>query len=321
MALCMKENHTELTFRYMRIQGRRENLLDFLLRKFRYLDREEWLENIREKRLMVDGRSANPAELLKDHQKILYLRPDFLEPEVDSSFEMIFEDEFLVAFNKPGNLPTSPSGKYYKNTLVNLVKKKYGWEKLYTLHRLDRETSGVILFAKHKLSAQKMAAVFREQSVRKIYTAILENCLPSDEVFVSMPIGPHQSSEISIKQGVCPGGRPCRTHFRLMEQLGSQCRVEVRPQTGRTHQIRVHAQYIGCPVVGDKLYGLEDEGFVRWLKEGPDYLEQIGFRVRRQMLHALEIQFRHPERDEELTLRADESKMMRELMNSQSRID
>ena len=73
MALSMTENHTELTFRYMRIQGRRENLLDFLLRKFRYLDREEWLENIREKRLMVDGRSANPAELLKDHQKILYL--------------------------------------------------------------------------------------------------------------------------------------------------------------------------------------------------------------------------------------------------------
>lgn len=123
MALRMTENHTELSFRYMRIEGRKEKLLDFLLRKFRYLDREEWLENIREKRLTVDGRNADPLQLLKDHQKILYLRPDFLEPEVDSSFDKIFEDDFLVAFNKPGNLPTSPSGKYYKNTLVNLAKK------------------------------------------------------------------------------------------------------------------------------------------------------------------------------------------------------
>ena len=112
MALRMTENHTELSFRYMRIEGRKEKLLDFLLRKFRYLDREEWLENIHEKRLTVDGRNADPFQLLKDHQKILYLRPDFLEPEVDSSFDKIYEDDFLVAFNKPGNLPTSPSGKY-----------------------------------------------------------------------------------------------------------------------------------------------------------------------------------------------------------------
>ena len=151
----MTENHTELSFRYMRIEGRKEKLLDFLLRKFRYLDREEWLENIREKRLTIDGRNADPFQLLKDHQKILYLRPDFLEPEVDSSFEKIFEDDFLVAFNKPGNLPTSPSGKYYKNTLVNLAKKKYGWKKLFTLHRLDRETSGVIILQKKKRLPKK----------------------------------------------------------------------------------------------------------------------------------------------------------------------
>jgi RluA family pseudouridine synthase len=311
MALRMTENHTELTFRYMRIQGRRENLLDFLLRKFRYLDREEWLENIREKRLMVDGRSANPAELLKDHQKILYLRPDFLEPEVDSNFEMIFEDEFLVAFNKPGNLPTSPSGKYYKNTLVNLAKKQFGWKKLYTLHRLDRETSGVILFAKQKKTAQKMAQMFREQQASKVYKAVLENGLPSDEVFVSMPIGPDPNSSIRIKQGISNEGRPCATHFSLLKNLNKRCLVEIRPMTGRTHQIRVHSHYIGCTVTGDKLYGLADDGFIKWLEQGQSYLDQTGFSTPRQLLHAMEIGFVHPESNKKLTIRADDSKMIR----------
>ena len=142
MGLRMTEDHTELTFRYMRVGGKRENLIDFLIRRFRYLDREQWIDNILNKRLLVDGVYALPEQMLRDHQKIVYLRPDFMEPEVDENFEVIYEDESLISVNKPGNLPTSPSGKYFKKTLVNLVKKKFGWKKLYTLHRLDRETSG-----------------------------------------------------------------------------------------------------------------------------------------------------------------------------------
>jgi RluA family pseudouridine synthase len=310
MALRMTENHTELTFRYMRIEGRKENLLDFLLRKFRYLDSEEWLENIHEKRLMVDGKRSIPSQLLKNHQEILYLRPDFLEPEVDSSFEKIFEDEYLVAFNKSGNLPTSPSGKYYKNTLVNLAKKKFGWEKIYTLHRLDRETSGVILFAKQKKTAQKMAQMFRQKQARKIYKAVLENELPSEEVYVTMPIGPDPKSSIRIKQGVSLFGRPCSTYFRFLKNLNQRCLVEISPLTGRTHQIRVHSNYLGCTVTGDKLYGLPDDGFVRWLEEGQSYLNQTGLSTSRQLLHAFEIGFIHPESKEKLTIRADDSKMM-----------
>ena len=313
MGLRMTEDHTELTFRYMRVGGRRENLIDFLIRRFRYLDREQWIDNILNKRLLVDGGFALPGQMLRDHQKIVYLRPDFMEPEVDENFEVIYEDESLISLNKPGNLPTSPSGKYFKKTLVNLVKKKFGWKKLYTLHRLDRETSGVILFAKQRRAAQKLASDFRKQNVQKIYTAILENSLPSDEVFVSMPIGPHPRSQIRIKQSVVPEGRSCRTHFRLKESLGHASKVEIRPYTGRTHQIRVHSQFIGCPVMGDKLYALDDVGFVHWLNEGQTYLDRIGFSYRRQMLHALEIRFRHPVHDEEMILRADDSKFIREL--------
>jgi RluA family pseudouridine synthase len=312
MTLRMSDGFTELTFHYMRIDEHPETLLEFLLRRFRYLDEGEWRENIREGRLIVDGKVARPDWCLRNHQTVLYRRPDFMEPPVDPFFEVVYEDEFLIALNKSGDLPTSPSGKYFKNTLIHQVKQRFDWGKLYTLHRLDRETSGLILFAKQHLVAQKMAELFRTQQVRKTYLAILNRPLPQPEVFVSMPIGPARS-EVRIKQGVVPEGKPSRTWFVERKAVGPYTQAEVRPLTGRTHQIRVHASYIGCPIVGDKLYGLPEAGFIAWLNGGNDALKPYDFPEHRQLLHAWEVTFEHPMTGKSLHLRADESILMREL--------
>ena len=160
-----------------------------------------------------------------------------------------------------------------------------------------------------------MAEMFREQQTHKFYKAILENSLPADDVIVSMPIGSDPKSSIRIKQGVQFEGRPCTTHFHLLKNLDKRCLVGIRPMTGRTHQIRVHAHYIGCPVTGDKLYGLADDGFLNWLEEGQSYLDQLNFPVSRQLLHAMEITFTHPESKEALTIHADDSKMLKMIPN------
>ena len=96
----------------MRLEGREETLLEFLLRRFRYLDDQEWRENINDRRIWIDGNLGRANYKLRNNQKIVYLRPDFLEPDVDLDFEIIFEDDALIAVCKSGNLPTSPSGKY-----------------------------------------------------------------------------------------------------------------------------------------------------------------------------------------------------------------
>jgi Pseudouridylate synthases, 23S RNA-specific len=294
----------------MRIGGQVETLLQFLLRRFRYLDDQEWKENIDAKRIWVDGRLGKASLTLHDNQKIIYYRPDFLEPEVDSQFDIIYEDDFLIALCKSGNLPTSPSGKYYKNTLVNLVKSRFGMKKLYTLHRLDRETSGVIIFAKRHEIAQTMAALFRKKQIQKKYTAILNGHLPQSsgkaisEAYIYLPIGKDSNSKIRIKQSVSSSGKPCQTYFSEKEKIGDLSLVEVRPITGRTHQIRVHAAHIGCAVLGDKLYGLTDDGFLRWLSEGDDYLLEQNFPLHRQLLHASEIRFEHPVKKNETVISA-----------------
>ncbi|MEC9384633.1 MAG: RluA family pseudouridine synthase [SAR324 cluster bacterium] len=253
---------------------------------------------------------------------MVYLRPDYLEPEVDPHFEIIFEDDSLIALSKSGNLPTSPSGKYFKNTLISLLKAQFGWKKLYTLHRLDRETSGVIIFAKRHEIAQTMAAHFRKKCINKIYSAVLSNHLPDNseqevaEVYISLPIGQDLNSDIRIKQSVNPQGKTCQTHFREIKKFGDYSLVEVRTFTGRTHQIRVHAAHLGCSIVGDKLYGLPNDGFISWLSEGDDYLRAQNFPLHRQLLHALEIRFPHPVTSEEILIRADDKNLISELEQS-----
>ncbi len=322
--------HTELTFQYMRINQQAETLLGFLLRKFRYHDREEWLDHINAGRLLVNQNQGDPTQLLKSGQIVRYLRPDYLEPPVDPSFDVIYEDDYLIAVNKSGNLPTSPSGKYFKNTLVHLLKEWLGWQNLYTLHRLDRETSGVLLFARQKEIAQRMAAQFRENEIKKTYIAILSRPLPSSHVFVSLPIARDPNSIIRIKQGVVPSGKRSQTHFRELERsfrrgaaetkTGNYSKVEVVPVTGRTHQIRTHAAYLECPVAGDKLYGLQNDGFAHWLKQGEAYLREQHFPLHRQLLHASRLQFNHPVTEKRISLEASDHSLLADCFSDSSHL-
>ncbi len=319
MSIKMASGHTELSFHYMRLDGQVETLLQFLLRRFRYLDDQQWKENIDAKRIWVDGKLGKANFKLHDNQKITYFRPDFLEPEVDTHFDIIYEDDSLIGLSKSGNLPTSPSGKYYKNTLVSLVKSRFGIKKLYTLHRLDRETSGVIIFAKKHEIAQTMAALFRKKRIQKKYSAILNGHLPQSsrktipEAFICLPIGRDTKSKIRIKQSVSSMGKPCQTYFKEKEKFDDLSLVEVRPITGRTHQIRVHAAHIGCAVLGDKLYGLPDDGFIHWLSEGDDYLLEQNLPLHRQLLHASEIRFEHPVKKNETVISASDEILFKEL--------
>lgn len=305
------DNFTELTFRYNRVEKKVETLMDFLLRKFRYHDEEEWTEHIMSDRVLVDGRKVIPSQILQNNQTISYLRPDYLEPPVDRTFEVLYEDEDLIAVCKSGNLPTSPSGKYFKNTLVHLINESFDLEKIYTLHRLDRETSGVVLFAKHQQVAQIIAEQFRQKMVRKKYTGILQNCKNVSHFSVSMPIGPIPNCPIRIKQGLIKNGKPSKTHFYLKEKIGTAGKYEIVPLNGRTHQIRVHASYVGCPIVGDKLYALESDMYLKWLDYGDGCLEEINFPKHRHLLHASEIRFIHPKSQKELVIHADDQLLIK----------
>ncbi len=289
----------------MSVNGNEETLLQFLVRRFRYHDDRVWQDHISHERLWVNGQLGHAHQILKNGQKVTYLRPDYLEPDVDRRFEVVYEDDVLVAVNKSGNLPTSPSGKYFKNTLAQILAKEMNWDKVYTLHRLDRETSGLLLFAKNKEVAQLMAEKIRKRELEKEYIAIVHAQKPlEDSFFVSVPIGRSKNSDIRIKQAVIPDGKPSQTFFEKVAQTVNYAQLKVKPLTGRTHQIRVHCAYLNLPILGDKLYSLPEKDFICWINQGDDYLMQKQIPHCRQMLHASQLTFQHPITQKKLTLHA-----------------
>jgi 23S rRNA pseudouridine1911/1915/1917 synthase len=224
------------------------------------------------------------------------------EPDVDLNYSVIYEDEHILAVNKPGNLPVHPAGRFLFNTLLmQLRRERPEWieqgHDFYLSHRLDRETSGVILLAKTSKMAGSLVKQFRERKTEKRYYAITARHLPDEEVVVDADIGT-ANSHIRLKMKAFPKGTSemnALTIFKVVRRGPKYDLVDCELKTGRQHQIRVHLEYIGCPVVGDKLYGAEkDELFLDFIHKRAleeDALARLG--IKRQALHSRYLRFFH----------------------------
>ena len=293
----------KLSFQYVR-QEAAETLLAFLTRRFRYHTPREWKELVEQGLLLVDGRRVSHRHVLQTREKIVYERPPFQEPEVDATFSIVFEDDHLLAVNKSGNIPTSPSGKYWDNCLVHVLKKELGLRALHAVHRLDRETSGLNLFAKTREAAARLGRQFQQGSVAKRYSSILRGHLTAREILLSAPLLGQPGGDVRIKQAVHPEGKASKTRFRLRAILPGASLVSVRPLTGRTHQIRAHAAFLGHPVWGDKLYGASEAEFLHWVARKD---REFGTR---QLLHATELELIHPMTEKPITLRSPDNVLL-----------
>lgn len=288
----------KLSFQYVRGPQGAETLVDFLARRFRYHDAAEWTTLVRDGHVTVDGTVTSPQHALRSGHRILYHPPPKPEPEVDARFAVLFEDEYLIALEKSGNLPTSPSGKYWENCLVHVAQKELRLPRLYAVHRLDRETSGVNLLAKTAEAAGKLGDTFSQGRVDKEYVAVLRGSLATRSVYVSAPLGDDPAGEIRIRQTARRDGRAAVTRFTLLAHLPGASLVRIEPATGRTHQIRVHALLIGHPVWGDKLYGRSDAEFLASVK-APRQKDES-----RHLLHATRLRFNHPVTAQPIELRS-----------------
>ena len=165
--------------------------------------------------------------------------------------EIIFENEHFVVINKPAGLLSIPDREGKDTSLKALLKEKYG--AIFTVHRLDRDTSGIIVFAKDETTHQYLSKIFEERSVEKIYAGIVQGTLAQPKGSIDLPIMEHP-----VKVGVMvtnKKGKTSLTDYEVLEDLGLYSLVQFRIHTGRTHQIRVHMQSLGHPIVCDDTYG------------------------------------------------------------------
>ena len=193
-------------------------------------------------------------------------------------FEIVYEDDDLLVINKPADMPIHPSFQNHGNTLADALTWHYqqqGKEFVYRcINRLDRDTTGLLIVARHQLSASILSDMVRKREIHREYLAIVEG-IPPEKGTISAPIGRKEGSAI-LREVNFETGEPAQTHFTRLETRNGLSLVSLKLETGRTHQIRVHMGYIGCPLIGDYLYY-------------PDHT-----RISRQALHSYRLSFLHP---------------------------
>lgn len=215
-------------------------------------------------------------------------------------FEIIYEDEDILVVNKLAGMPIHPSINHHQGTLANVVAgyyKRQGIPYVFRcLNRLDKDTSGVVLLAKHMLSGAILAKQLKEGKIKKEYRAIVNGRLPKTGV-IDVPIGRKEGSVIE-RQVDFINGKEAVTHYRLLKYQNGFSYIAIRLETGRTHQIRVHMKFIGHPLPGDFLYY-------------PD-----GSEMNRQALHSYCLSFQHPMTGENMEFRAELPQDMKKLLRN-----
>ncbi len=206
-------------------------------------------------------------------------------PPFYTELDLLYEDEHFLITNKPAGIDTHPNEPADNETLANMVAFHFLTEGLQTtprhIHRLDRDTSGAILFAKHPLVASLLDKMLERREIKRTYIAIVDGIVKQNKGTINQPIG--RDRHHATRRRVSPSGQHAVTHYRVLQrnQKFQQTLVELSLQTGRTHQIRVHMSHAGHPLIGDTLYG------------GPASIGQ-------QALHAVRLQLNHPFTEEDI---------------------
>lgn len=236
--------------------------------------------------IILNGTTVTVRATVREGDRVeIYLNEERSEgiPPMDIPLRVLYEDDDILAVDKPTNMPTHPSKGNNLPTLANAVMGYYGGDFVFrSVNRLDRDTSGVVIIAKNQISASNLSSSMKKGLWRKKYHAIVDGCPEPKSARIDAPI--ERIEEGNIKRTVRPDGKRAVTDYRVIEEYDDCSLCEISLLTGRTHQIRVHMAHVGHPLRSDFLYGVESEA---------DYF-----------LRCVEISFPHPKTDEIIVIKA-----------------
>ncbi len=285
----------------------------------------------------VDGLHGKPSFRLKPGSVVSFR---LVEPPRESPIpeeiplDVLYEDDDMAVINKPADMVVHPSRGHWSGTLVGALAHRFqgqlssnrGPARPGIVHRLDRDTSGAIIVAKNDVAHANLATLFEEKRIQKEYFAIALGAFNSDREIVDQPIGHHP--KFRVKMAIAPNdpeAKPAQTYFETLERFRGFSTIKCLPKTGRTHQIRVHLAFLGCPILCDKLYGgraaitrNEIAGIFDRSTRGKEQSENLETPpvLARQALHARKITFEHPTTHKVMTVEAPLPKDMRETIDA-----
>ncbi len=262
--------------------------------------------------ILVNNRHRSSGWRLRPNDQVCAKLTNYRHLELEAEaipLEILFEDEFIIAVNKPPAMLSHPSRYERTGTLLNaLLHHTFCQEekhlRLGLVHRLDRDTSGVLLIAKQEIALQRLASQFDQRQVKKVYQAVVFGIPSNNAGEINAPIGWHPTLSRWGVEG--ENSKQAKSYYEVKIPINNFACIELQPYTGRTHQLRIHMSYIGHPIVGDLVYGLSNNQI--WQEENPSY------KTPRQLLHASTLVFKHPITQEQIILSTPMPKDMQEFL-------
>jgi 23S rRNA pseudouridine1911/1915/1917 synthase len=285
----------------VKLSNEKLNIKEFL-ESYCTLTSRKAKQMIKQKKIQINSKTAYYDSHVKSGDKVVF---DLSEAGKDSilpehmDLDIIYEDEYFMAVNKPAGILVHPTPNFPTNTLANGIKfyliSKNLDIPIRFVNRIDRDTSGLVVIAKSGVAHSALASKFNEESSKKIYLAIAEGIFATADGVIDNPIGTDDDNP--IRRRVREDGQKCITEYEVLEQYEKHALIRLNLITGRTHQVRVHLSSIGHPLLGDKLY----DGDMQY--------------IQRQALHAYEMIFTHPYSNREIKLQAKLPQDMQQLIN------
>jgi 23S rRNA pseudouridine1911/1915/1917 synthase len=270
----------------------------YLKRKIPRLSRTRLQQIIRTQLIGPPGRRLKASSTVHHGDELVIRRPARAEPSCPRELGVIYRDEHLLVIDKPAGLPVHASAKFYFNTLTRVLAETFPGEPLQIAHRLDRETSGIMIVARGRAAASRLKTAFARKEARKTYLAVVRGVPPwaDGEVHeIDLPLAiTDEPGALDVRMVARPGAPPALTRVSIALRRARCTLVRCEPVTGRQHQIRAHLAAAGHPIVGDKIYGQGDDLFREYCARGltPELLARL--ELPRHALHAASIEIAHP---------------------------
>jgi len=294
-------------------------IVEFLSHRFKYHTAEGWEKRVRDQWVRVGGETVEPGHIVDHHDEITYTIWH-AEPNVDFAYDVLYDDDDILAVSKSGNIPVHACGVFITHTLIAKLKEDFG-PGLNLCHRLDRETSGVVVLSKNKPANSALAGMFARGEVEKTYIALVFGEVEQNTFTIDAPIGKidiryqypveyeyGKENDLATylpKRAVdFENGKAAVTSCAVLSRKNGLTRLRVIPTQGRTNQIRVHLAHVGHPLVGDKIYALKGELRDELLGQGLTERVKAALVLPRHALHCETLKFVHPMTGKPLTLNA-----------------
>ncbi len=269
------------------------SVVEYLASRFTYLPAATWRKLLGEERIFCNGVLCDETLIVARGDSIRCDLPKIDPPAVNLDYTIVYQDEWLLGINKPAGLRVHSGGKFVNANLIFHLRHRHqpSFPDANPVHRLDADTSGLVLLARNKLVLSQLVGQFAEGLVEKKYLAVVNGCPSPANGTINLPIGPVKGARIprfGIDQAK---GKTAVTHYQTIRKLNDRYSLlELRPASGRTHQLRVHLAAIGHPIAGDALYTMNDADYLAWRCNPPAQTSSLG----RQALHSHQLQFLHP---------------------------